>query len=282
MTDQGYLFELADTVRSGDAAGVLALVDRLYSDSVEPARLANELIRHYRNLLLFQYIGEQAVAELPKETSARYAEQSKGIPNADILAALDALAKLAQRLPLAADRRLALELCLLSFAGHTAGTPEKKPVQAAAKAPSLEKTAPKESTAAPKQTEPKPKPVEGPPSSPQMLGPVADWEKVIAAMKQKDGMLYGFMAGSSAFLSDTHVLIRGSEMFFRYMREHQQAAELVKSVIREQTGIQKPIGPYKDEESGASEKAELEKQRQQSLAELEKLAEQHDIPIKKD
>ena len=52
VTDRGYLFEISAGVHNRDSAGVLAQVATLRQRSVDMKRLCEELINHYRNLML--------------------------------------------------------------------------------------------------------------------------------------------------------------------------------------------------------------------------------------
>ncbi|MBQ8646584.1 MAG: DNA polymerase III subunit gamma/tau, partial [Oscillospiraceae bacterium] len=52
VTDRGYLFELSTSIHACDTADVLAQVALLRQRSVDMKRLCEELINHYRNLML--------------------------------------------------------------------------------------------------------------------------------------------------------------------------------------------------------------------------------------
>ena len=52
VTDKGYLFSISDAVAGGDAAQALLLIAQLRERSIDVKRLCDELILHYRNLLL--------------------------------------------------------------------------------------------------------------------------------------------------------------------------------------------------------------------------------------
>lgn len=60
VTDRGYLFELSDALEAQDGAAALALLARLRQQSVDVKRLTEELIAHYRALMLAALPGGKA------------------------------------------------------------------------------------------------------------------------------------------------------------------------------------------------------------------------------
>lgn len=61
VTDKSYLFDLAGAVARQDAAGALRLVAELREKSIDIKRLCDEMILHYRNLLLAGMSGGQGL-----------------------------------------------------------------------------------------------------------------------------------------------------------------------------------------------------------------------------
>ena len=81
VTDKSYLFDISDAVLRADAAGVLALVAQLREKSVDVKRLCDELILHYRNLLLAGVPGGQEfLMGTSAEEQARYEQAAKNVP----------------------------------------------------------------------------------------------------------------------------------------------------------------------------------------------------------
>ncbi len=72
VTDKSYLFDLAGAVARQDAAGALRLVAELREKSIDIKRLCDEMILHYRNLLLAGMSGGQGllVGVSPKKSGS--------------------------------------------------------------------------------------------------------------------------------------------------------------------------------------------------------------------
>ena len=56
------------------------------------------------------------------------------------------------------------------------------------------------------------------------------WPQVVAAMEQRDKLLYASMKGTKAYYDGRRVLIDGSELFLKYMRQNAYSNGLLKDV----------------------------------------------------
>lgn len=74
-----------------------------------------------------------------------------------------------------------------------------------------------------------------------------DWPKVLQRMAEEDKMLYGFMENTQAYYDGRYMLIDGGDVFLTYMRESEDAAQTIKRIIHEVSGISCAIGPYNKE-----------------------------------
>ena len=83
-------------------------------------------------------------------------------------------------------------------------------------------------------------------------GALSCWPQVLAVLREQHGMLYGFLANSKAYVTDTHVLIDAGDMFLGYMRENPSAKQAIKDAIETVAGIRLPIGPYKKQAQRAA------------------------------
>ena len=91
---------------------------------------------------------------------------------------------------------------------------------------------------------------------------------IYGSLMQGKHFWYGYFC-----LTDTHLLIEGSEIFFKYMRENAADRDSLKAVIADKIGINLPIGPYKPKAQGSAPVAD------KGLEEFLDLAHKGGIPI---
>ena len=164
VTDRGYLFEISAGVHNRDSAGVLAQVAALRQRSVDMKRLCEELINHYRNLMLAALPGGGALLTgVPPEEESRYMQMAGEIPQAESIRAIQALGSAMERMSRGTDQRIELELALFSLT-----EPVAPAAQPAAATPFVSTpAAPTSSTWAPKAPEPAQPAAQQPPQQPE-------------------------------------------------------------------------------------------------------------------
>ncbi len=115
--DAEVLFDTTDALAAGDAKATLEAVDRLVRSGRDPGQFARDLIAHLRQLLVTRATGE--VPESFTVTVAqpeRLAGQAKGIGEAKLMGAIDALSSGVANMREGDDPRLSLEVALLKVA----------------------------------------------------------------------------------------------------------------------------------------------------------------------
>ncbi len=60
FTGRDHLFSLAECIRNSDCARALAIINELHNSSCDMERLCNQLIEHYRNLMIIRSVNEPA------------------------------------------------------------------------------------------------------------------------------------------------------------------------------------------------------------------------------
>ncbi|MEG1558102.1 MAG: DNA polymerase III subunit gamma/tau [Oscillospiraceae bacterium] len=244
VTDKSYLFTLAAAIKDGDLKLLLELLSKLYESSVDPTRLCIELVGHYRNLLMCKYGADSALCDCSEQTVKRYIVVSGEYDSNELLALLATLGKTADGLSASPDRMLTLQLCFINLCNKKAGFQGDEHENKSISEPHREKTAPPQPKSNEDGENRKPQPL-------QARAAAADaeilenWDNVIAALKEKSGMLYGFLSGSHAYKTATHILIDANELFMNYMHNNDSASLILKAAIFQVTGLGMPIGPYK-------------------------------------
>ena len=116
VTDRGYLFELSDALEAQDGAAALALLARLRQQSVDVKRLTEELIAHYRALMLAALPGGKSLLSgVSPEEEARYLEQGPKLGQRAAIRAIRTLGTALEHMTRGSDQRIELELALFAL-----------------------------------------------------------------------------------------------------------------------------------------------------------------------
>ena len=130
VTDRSYLFRISDALHNKNATEALAEVAQLRQQSVDMKRLCEELISHYRNLMLAALPGGKALLSgVAPEEEARYLQTAEGIRQGESVRAIRLLGSALEKMGRGTDQRIELELALFALTE----TPQaaQQPVQAA-------------------------------------------------------------------------------------------------------------------------------------------------------
>ena len=185
VTDRSYLFRISDAIEAQDGAAALAQLAQLRQQSVDVKRLTEELIAHYRALMLAALPGGQALLSgVSPEEEALYLQKGPQLGQREAIRAIRALGNALEHMTRGSDQRIELELALFSLseppqtvaaaaqsvARPAVAVPEAPkpfaaaPVQPFASAPPPPAAAPTATPAAPEAPQPEPAPVAAAPA----------------------------------------------------------------------------------------------------------------------
>ena len=185
VTDRSYLFRISDAIEAQDGAAALAQLAQLRQQSVDVKRLTEELIAHYRALMLAALPGGQALLSgVSPEEEALYLQKGPQLGQREAIRAIRALGNALEHMTRGSDQRIELELALFSLseppqtvaaaaqpaARPVVAVPEAPqpfaaaPVQPFASAPLPPAAAPTATPAAPEAPQPEPAPVAAAPA----------------------------------------------------------------------------------------------------------------------
>ena len=135
VTDRSYLFHISDALEAQDGAAALAQLAALRQQSVDVKRLTEELIAHYRALMLAALPGGQSLLSgVSPEEEQQYLEKGPQLGQREAIRAIRALGNALEHMTRGSDQRIELELALftLSEPPQAAAVPvAAMPVQAA-------------------------------------------------------------------------------------------------------------------------------------------------------
>ena len=116
VTDRSYLFRISDALEAQDAAAALAQLAQLRQQSVDVKRLTEELIAHYRALMLAALPGGQALLSgVSPEEEKLYLEKGPRMGQREAIRAIRALGNALEHMTRGSDQRIELELALFSL-----------------------------------------------------------------------------------------------------------------------------------------------------------------------
>ena len=131
VTDRSYLFRISDALEAQDGAIALAQLAQLRQQSVDVKRLTEELIAHYRALMLAALPGGQSLLSgVSPEEEALYLEKGPQLGQREAIRAIRALGSALEHMTRGSDQRIELELALFGLS-EPPQQPQAVPVQAA-------------------------------------------------------------------------------------------------------------------------------------------------------
>ncbi len=285
ITGADELFAFADLMLAKDTKVLLDKLDATLSTSVEPSRLCEQLIAHYRNLMITKTVNDPAklISYLPSYLP-RLKEQAAALSLSDILYTLSLLQETSVRLGKTAVKKVELEVALVRLSqpqtkfdpdsilsrleeleialknGNV--KPRKQPVeqpaaleqnQAALTAPSSQPSAPpshSEEQQAQSSFYPDAALAEQAPTSlrQEPMPPVEfeQWQQVLTRLAKLNPAVAGMLSGSKAFDDGRRVLIDiQNPALLQMLKVNDYTKNHIKQAILDVTGRNYGIGPYK-------------------------------------
>jgi DNA polymerase-3 subunit gamma/tau len=114
VIDRKYVFDLCDTILRGNISGILNTLDDIYNRGHDLKRLFNNLLEHFRNLIVVKM--DQNVSklvDLPEYELDQMVEQTRQVSVAILNQILDDLYREEVPIRLSADTKLALEMAFI-------------------------------------------------------------------------------------------------------------------------------------------------------------------------
>lgn len=116
LAGREHLYEITQSILQGSSQNVLKILERLYSDGKDMARLAQEIISHYRNIMLTKTMDNStALVILSQEETQQISEQCKQMTLEQIVYAMDVLQLAIDHMGRGGDKRTELELALIKL-----------------------------------------------------------------------------------------------------------------------------------------------------------------------
>jgi len=218
VAGKSHLFAIADAVSSGDGKAALTITAELYSRSKDPARLLEELLQHFRNLMIAKLMpGDSSLLNALPDEIPEYKRQAELFALGEIMRCLDIIEEGLKR----KGGRTEAEICLMKMALPTSpATPATAPVMPAPIPVRV-----------PEQAKPVPAPVPEP-TALEPVVPFAEWEKVLDKL---DAFRASMLEETEAGVSGDKVVVRGAPPL-KYFFDNAENINALTAVIAEVTG----------------------------------------------
>ncbi len=120
-----HLFDIAAAVLKNDSAAALEILDGLVQRSKSPTRLIEELISHYRTLMLLKAGADRNVLRMTDDEEQQYRRQAEEYTLEMILRALSLLNEAFAGMSRSRNETLSCEMCLIKLCTPKLDTDEK-------------------------------------------------------------------------------------------------------------------------------------------------------------
>ena len=285
LVPRDYLFHLTGLIAQGRPEQVLACVDELYRGSKDLQKLVDELIGHYRNLMIARAVEDcQELVDCMPEELARLKEQAGQLSLQSILYSLSVLQECLDQLGRSYDKRLCVEmaflkLCMPELADPASQALEERvsrleallqggtvPARPPVREPAAPANRPQESArpAAPmeagetSQTSPAPPEPAAPESAAEGPQPFALWPQVLAQVKETNPALAGILNGSQAYEAGDVLLIDSPITLFGQMIKQEGFVKTLLHVLEQQTGKGYKLRVKKARKDGGAQRGPLD------------------------
>ena len=114
LTGRDYLYQISEGIKNQDAKSTLIIIDNLYNSSKDCERLCEELLLHFRNILLLKTSGKaEEILKMPLDEMNKLEENATGFSAEFVLHVMDCLQQTLERLRKSSSVRVEMEMCLL-------------------------------------------------------------------------------------------------------------------------------------------------------------------------
>ncbi|MEM1484196.1 DNA polymerase III subunit gamma/tau [Oscillospiraceae bacterium PP1C4] len=268
LTGQAHLFDMVAAVIAKKPAEALLVVDALSENSVDFARLCEQFVNHYRNLMIVKTVKEpDELIQATPEDLQKLCEQAKAIPLNQVMYAIDVLQETMGKISRTAFKRTEFEMAIIRLCDEKLGMGIEGALERIEKLEKAVRTgivakepAPSVSAPATQAAAVSPKPPKAAPKAKNSEVVAFDrWAEVLGELQKINGALYGAMVDSRAFVSGEIMLIDcKNEVFRNLLRTSVAAKESLRDSIMAVTDQKYNLGPYNPDKYTVAEQKQLD------------------------
>ena len=252
LADKTHLFDITDAILEKDAAKAVEIADELHKNSKDMARLCEELVGHFRAVMLIKTVKNPKESIVMSESDFMKADkQAQKLSLPLVIKIMDTLQSAMERMFQGVNRRIEMEMTMVKLCGvqaESSSNPElEKRISALEKIIANLKNNPSAIQSQPVKTA-VPPPVKRPNVDMEELRKNAvkfpQWHDVTEHLKQYSKSLGTSFDGSTAYISGKYVLVDSkNDMCFELLRKPEHRTE-VRDIIQQITGKNYSLGRY--------------------------------------
>ncbi len=257
LADKSHLISMTDAFIEKDAAAAVSLIGELYSQSKDMARLCDELVSHYRSMMLIKTMKKpRDILVMSDDDFRKTEEQAAKLPLSEIIDGIEALQGAYEKMQRGANRRVEMEMTAVRLCSENSGSRTESDPSLIKRIEALESaikqgTKPASPVLRQQTATPLPAPVQmKKPSADTMeklrknAVPMTQWPEVIEEIRKSSKTIAAGFEGSTAYISGKYVLVDSpNDICFDLLKVSSQR-ESMRLAIRQVTGQEYKLGRY--------------------------------------
>lgn len=264
IAGRDYLFNLIECIVSKNPSEALSIIDSLYSMSKDMARLCEELISQFRNIMLTKTVPDKKdlLICLPHEID-RLKSSADKLNLDNILYIIEQLQTCNEKMGRSANKRIEFEMCLIKLCTSQSNS-ITKPAKTVDNSENYAKIEQSDKLPLPKEKKPvapaedtvkvQEQPVDFSKLKSDDFKLCGLWAEVLEEFEKVSPGVSGTLKGSQAFIAGNFMLINAKNEFFVKLFKNKdnalQLSEIVKQVLGKNYTIRaRYAGPQKDSDN---------------------------------
>ena len=305
LAGRGHLFDITRSIIDKNVKQALEITQQLYNESKDMGRLCQELLDHFRNLMLIKTMkSPESLIMLSAQEREQAKQQAQEFSLEGIVYVMDVLQKSYDRMFKGGNKRAEMELALIKLTSVQLDTstealmariaklermvkngvtvsPEHKAQSATAEvkeaaAPVVPKINREQPTV---QTTPQAQAVASQAKTDydtivKNAVPMEDWQEVLEVLRKYSITIATSFKNTRAYISGDYILIDSqNELAFKLLKQQSQR-ERMREAVKEVTGRVYKLGPYK--------KLEQQDKQENPLDQFIKQAKESGVPVEEE
>ena len=253
LSDKSSLLSITDAFISNDVSGAINIIDELYKNSKDMARLCSELVEHFRAMMLIKTMKQSKEFLVMSENDyEKTKQQSEAVKLSYIIGVIDILQSAYDRMLHGVNRRIEMEMTAVKLCSENKSV-DISAIEARISAVESSLSAIRSDPsvlAASQHKAAAPSPPVKRPSSEEMerlrkdAVPMTQWQDVIEDIKKYSRTVAAGFEGSTAYISGRYVLVDSpNDICFELLRKPAQRDKMRDSIKRV-TGMEYKLGRF--------------------------------------
>lgn len=254
LADKTGILSITDAFINKNVADAVNIIDELHKNSKDMARLCNELVEHFRAMMIIKTMNQSKDFLVMSESDyVKTKQQADAVKLSYILWVMDTLQSAYDRMLHGVNRRIEMEMAAVRLCSERNAEDDsdiEDRISALEKTLSLIKTDPSVLNGSQQKTKTAPSSPIKRPSSEEMerlrkeAVPMVQWQDVIDDIKKYSKTVAAGFEGSSAYISGKYVLVDSpNDICFELLRKPAQRDKMRDSIKRV-TGMEYKLGRY--------------------------------------